>query len=271
MSLADSTRAIQPALIGLLAGLLNGLIALGGGIIVTPMLVTQRGASPQVAVGTSLAVVVVLSTFGFLAHSLFGGLVLGWSAIAVTVSGGIAGAILGSRVLAKLTARWMLLLFAGFVLCVAGRLIAQGFGLVESISSVGATSVPWWAYFGLGAVAGLMSGIFGVGGGALVLLGLAAFFGLPVQEGLPIALALNVTNALYGFVSHAQAGRVLWHEVRILIPTALVGIVAGVMLAWWLSPDVLRIAFGCFFLFMGARMGRQGLKLERSSAAKDSK
>ena len=92
------------------------------------------------------------------------------------------------------------------------------------------------------------------------LLGLAAFFGTPVQEGLPIAFALNITNALAGAWRHARAGRVLWREVQILIPTALVGIAVGTAAALTLPADLLRIVFGCFFLYMGTRIGRQALQ-----------
>lgn len=247
------------AAIGALAGLLNGLIALGGGIIVTPLLVGQRGLAPQVAVGTSLAVVALLSSIGFTVHLALGGLVLSPTAIGTSALGGIAGAALGARLLARLTPRWMLLLFALFVLIVATRLIAQGLG-VSFAADDGAQRVPPLAFLTLGCVAGVLSGVFGVGGGALVLLGLAAFYGLPVQDGLPLALALNVTNALFGLVHHVRAGHVLWPEVRVLIPTAVVGVALGAWLALQLPPDTMRVVFGAFFLLMGARLARQGLR-----------
>ena len=54
--------------LGLLTGLLNGLIALGGGILITPFLIFV-GVSPKVAVGTSLVAVTILSGIGFTVHS----------------------------------------------------------------------------------------------------------------------------------------------------------------------------------------------------------
>jgi uncharacterized protein len=252
---------LQSAAIGAIAGLLNGLVALGGGIIVTPMLIGQRGVAPQSAVGTSLAVVTVLSSIGFVAHFAFGGLILGPTAILASVLGGVIGAAIGSRLLAHVTARWMLLMFAWFVFVVAARLIGQGLGLSIFPPAV-AEPVPLLAFLLLGGFSGLLSGVFGVGGGALVLLGLAAFYDLPIQEGLPIALALNVSNALFGLVHHMRAGRVLWPEVRVLIPTAVVGIGVGAWLALRLPPDMMRIVFGAFFLFMGARIAHQGWRLK---------
>ena len=101
---------LRAAGLGLLAGLLNGLIALGGGVLITPLLVVA-GVSPQVAVGTSLAAVTILSSVGFAAHLLFGGITLGFIPILAAVAGGTVGRVLGSKILARLTSHWMLMLF----------------------------------------------------------------------------------------------------------------------------------------------------------------
>jgi len=252
---------MKSSLFGFFAGLMNGLIALGGGIFITPMLVIHRGTNPEVAVGTSLVTVVALSVCSLILHASVSGLILGAQAIAITVVSGIAGSIVGGRILAGLSARTMLLTFSAFVLLVSLKLIGQGLGIdLLSSDRAAATAPPVWAYISLGMFSGVLSGLFGVRGGALVLLGLAAFFGTSVQEGLPIAFALNITNALAGAWRHARAGRVLWREVRNLIPTALVGIAVGTAAALALPADMLRILFGCFFLYMGTRLGRQALQ-----------
>ena len=242
--------------LGLLAGVMNGLIALGGGVLITPALVIA-GVSPQVAVGTSLAVVTMLSCIGLTAHLLLGGISLGIVPIIAAVVGGATGTVLGSRILAHLTPHWMLTLFATIQILVAIRLIDQGMGFAL-LGTVIPGGAPIWAYVGLGLFAGTLSGIFGVGGGALVLLGLAAFYGVPVVDGLTIALALNVTNALAGVVPHARKGRVLWQELKTLMTAAVIGVAAGAALAHKLPADAMRIVFGGFFMFMGIMLARKG-------------
>ena len=116
------------------------------------------------------------------------------------------------------------------------------------------------AYLAVGFASGVLSGVFGVGGGAMVLLGLAVFFGLPIHQGLALALAVNVTNALTGCIRHARADQVLWPDVRRLVPVALIGIAIGAALALYLPADSLRLVFGSFFLFMAIRMGHQALQ-----------
>ena len=247
---------LRAAGLGLLAGVMNGLIALGGGVLITPLLVVA-GVNPQIAVGTSLAAVTMLSCIGFTAHFLLGGISLGLVPIVAAVVGGAAGTVLGSNILARLTPHWMLILFAIIQILVAIRLIDQGLGLAL-LGEVIPGGAPLWAYVALGLFAGTLSGIFGVGGGALVLLGLAAFYGVPVVEGLAIALALNVTNALAGVVHHARQGRVLWQELKILMPTAVIGIGAGAALAHELPADAMRVVFGGFFMFMGIMLAQKG-------------
>lgn len=247
---------LRAAGLGLLAGVMNGLIALGGGVLITPLLVVA-GVNPQIAVGTSLAAVTMLSCIGFTAHFLLGGISLGLVPIVAAVVGGAAGTVLGSKILARLTPHWMLILFAIIQILVAIRLIDQGLGLAL-LGEVIPGGAPLWAYVALGLFAGTLSGIFGVGGGALVLLGLAAFYGVPIVEGLAIALALNVTNALAGVVHHARQGRVLWQELKILMPTAVIGIGAGAALAHELPADAMRVVFGGFFMFMGIMLAQKG-------------
>ena len=247
---------LRAAGLGLLAGVMNGLIALGGGVLITPLLVVA-GVNPQIAVGTSLAAVTMLSCIGFTAHYLLGGISLGLVPIVAAVVGGAAGTVLGSKILARLTPHWMLILFSIIQILVAIRLIDQGLGLAL-LGEVIPGGAPLWAYVTLGLFAGTLSGIFGVGGGALVLLGLAAFYGVPVVEGLAIALALNGTNALAGVVHHARQGRVLWRELKILMPTAVIGIGAGAALAHELPADAMRVVFGGFFVFMGIMLAQKG-------------
>ncbi len=255
----SSARA---GLLGFAAGTLNGLLAIGGGIVMVPGLVVYGRASPEVAVGTSLAAVVVLSSAAFLMHASFGGIGLNVSGVVTVVVAGMVGAQVGGWFLARLTTSWMLLIFSVFLLVMSVRLLVQALGL-EANFGLGPTEwrgvAPWWAYPIIGFSSGVLSGMFGVGGGALVLLGFAVLFGMPVREGMPLALLVNVTNALAGCVRHSRAGRVLWQEVRRMVPAALLGIMLGTAVAIWLPADVLRLVFGAFFLFMSVHVARQAI------------
>lgn len=242
---------------GLLAGVLNGLVGIGGGIFIVPAMI-RRGFTPQQSVGTSLATVVALSAIAFTVHALVTGISLGGSGFATVVAAGMAGAVIGGRILARMSVKGLLLGFSLVVFAVAVRLIAQGIGWV-SLEPLWPGETSLIGYAMVGGFSGLLSGMFGVGGGALVMLGLTVLFGLPVHAGLPVALAANVTNAIPGAISHSMAGRVRLAHVTALIPAALIGIAVGATIAVWLPPDGLRIVFGAFFCLFSARMARQAM------------
>ncbi len=237
---------------GLTAGVLNGLIGIGGGIVIVPAMVL-RGASPQQAVGTSLATVCVLSSIAFLAHASVSGMPIGHVAFAVLVITGVLGSLAGGWVLSRLDARRLLMLFAVLVFALAVRLTLQGLG-VGGLSPIWPGAAHLAGYAAVGLTAGALSGLFGVGGGALVVLALAVLFGVSVHGALPIALAINVTNSVFGALRHARAGRVKRADIVHLIPAAIVGIALGTMTALWLAPDTLRIVFGVFFCVMAVRI-----------------
>ena len=92
----------RAARLRLLAGKLNGLIALGGGVLITPLLVVA-GVGPQTAVGTSLVAMRMLSCIGSVTHPLLGGMALDLVLILAAVSRGAVGSVLGSRIIARLT------------------------------------------------------------------------------------------------------------------------------------------------------------------------
>jgi uncharacterized membrane protein YfcA len=256
MSQPPPSRA-HSARTGFFAGLLNGLIGIGGGIVIVPSMIS-RGVTPQQAVGTSLAAVVALSAMAFVAHAWHSGVALGTAPCLIVIVLGVVGALIGTWLLSKLSVRRMLLLFSALIFCLSLRLLIQGLG-IGAVEPIWPGAVSLYGYAGVGLVSGILSGMFGVGGGALVVLSLAVLFGLSIHEGLPLALAVNVTNALAGAVRHALAGRVQSTAVLMLIPTAIVGIALGTMVTLWLSADALRIVFAAFFCYMGVRIARQGL------------
>lgn len=107
-------------LIGAVIGLLSGLVGVGGGIFLTPILLLMRWAEARVAAGVSVLFILVNSAAGLLGQYQNGKLTTlpdeVWFWIAAAVAGGIIGSTLGSRRFNSITLRRVLavvLLFAG--------------------------------------------------------------------------------------------------------------------------------------------------------------
>jgi len=107
--------------IGLTAGLLAGLLGIGGGVVMVPAMVLIVGLDQHVAQGTSLLVIIPAAAFGSFTHYRHGRLAIR-DAAALAV-GGVLGAVLGSVTALSLDDQLLRKLFAILILGVAVRLL----------------------------------------------------------------------------------------------------------------------------------------------------
>ncbi len=100
---------------------------------------------------------------------------------------------------------------------------------------------------GIGLVAGFFSGVFGVGGGILIVPLLVAFAAFPPKQAMATSLAAILFTATAAAASHAQAGNVDWRDSALIGLPAVGGAVGGA----WLHQriDTRRIVLG-FALFL---------------------
>jgi uncharacterized protein len=110
--------------IGLAAGMLAGLLGIGGGVLMVPAMVLLAGFDQHVAQGTSLLVIIPSAALGSFTHHRKGRLALREAAILGV--GGVIGAFLGSATALSLDEDVLRRLFAILILVVAGRLLLAG-------------------------------------------------------------------------------------------------------------------------------------------------
>ncbi len=255
---------------GVFAGLLAGLLGIGGGIIVVPavyqvMLIAQ---APQdqlmhIAVGTSLALIIPTSIRSAAAHHARGavsGEVLrrwGWAIV--------VGVLIGVAVATVLDSASLAVFFGIVVLAMAAwlGLFGDGFRLgVRLPTGVRGATIP----VSIGTVSALM----GIGGGSLSVPAMTAY-GIPVHRAVGTSAALGLLIAVpgaLGFVVTGWAqqglpalslGYVNLLAVACLLPTTLLAVPYGVRLAHHFPAKTLRYAFAGFLLITGLRMAWAGL------------
>lgn len=113
---------IRLAGLGIVVGLLNGFFGVGGGFMIVPALALFAGFRARQAVGTSLAIVAVISLGGIARHLQLG--TLEGQVTALVVAGSAAGLLLGVRLGQALPARTMSRISAVVTVCIAVALIA---------------------------------------------------------------------------------------------------------------------------------------------------
>jgi uncharacterized protein len=107
--------------IGLAAGVLAGLLGIGGGVLMVPAMVLLAGFAQHVAQGTSLLVIIPAAAAGSITHYRHGRLTLRDAGL--LAAGGVIGALIGSLTALSLDEGLLQRLFAVLILIVAGRML----------------------------------------------------------------------------------------------------------------------------------------------------
>lgn len=182
-------------LLGVFAGLTAGLLGVGGGIIVVPVLIYAFTALAfpadlltHMAVGTSLATIVITSAGSIRQHHRRGAVL--WPLLTWFALGLVIGALLGARVADLLHGRVLQLLFGGFAILIALQMF-RGVQPRASRTLPGPVGLSC-----VGVLIGTLSSIFGIGGGSLSVpfltwcnVRMQQAVGTSAAGGMPIALA----------------------------------------------------------------------------------
>ncbi len=122
--------------------------------------------------------------------------------------------------------------------------------------------MEWYAaYLALGAVVGVFAGLFGIGGGLLLVPVLLFLFDMqrfPAEHNMHLALGTAMATILFTSLAsmrkHHQHGAVNWRVVRTITPGILLGTALGTLFAASISPRGLGIFFALFVFFAATQM-----------------
>jgi uncharacterized protein len=246
---------------GFAVGLIVGITGVGGGSLMTPLLVLLFGIHPSVAVGTDLLYASVTKAGGTLAHSLKG--TVDWTitrrlacgslpAAALTLwlmhqwaPGGIGGAarLISAALGVALVLTALSLVFRGRIQAFAQRHAAQNAARTATLTVI------------TGAILGVLVSISSVGAGAL---GVTALFflypSLPARRIVGSDIAHAVPLTLVAGLGHWWLGSVDWLLLGSLLIGSLPGIWVGSQISSRLPEHALRPLLACMLVVVGAKM-----------------
>lgn len=189
--------------IGVLGGAMAGLFAVGGGIVMVPLLMWRAGMDQRRATATSLVAIVPSALVGSLTYLVNGEVDL--TAASFVMLGAVAGTMMGTRLLHQIPVshlRWMLVVF---LLLVAVRLLLVS---PERGGEVEVTVAVALAYMAVGLVMGLASGLFGIGGGVIAVPLMVSVLGVSDLVAKGTSLLVSVPTTAVGTMSNRHAGLV---------------------------------------------------------------
>ncbi|NOZ43362.1 MAG: sulfite exporter TauE/SafE family protein [Alphaproteobacteria bacterium] len=250
---------------GLIGGVLAGLMGIGGGIVIVPVLDFALGfigvdadVRMHVAVATSLATIIPTSLSSSRAHYRRGA--VDFSLVRQWGPAIFAGAALGSWIAARVDSSALAAIFAGVALLVAIKMILP----LEKIQL--ADRVPGGASGVIcPGIIGVISTMMGIGGGALNVtaltifnvpihraVGTSAFFGLLIA--VPGTIGFMITGIGHPLLPPGSVGFVNVIGFAILSPATFVAAPFGARIAHALSQRQLSMIFGGFLLIVAVRM-----------------
>lgn len=237
-------------LFGIVTGTLSGILGIGGGLLLVPALILSGTPTTVAATATSLIGVFLSASSGSLRNWQAGD--LNWQVSLTLAAFGIltaqVGAIVGDRLPdALLSLGFAALLVITIYLMSLRKRLRHGPEAKPPTYRLVPTA-------GIGLLAGLLSGLFGVGGGVVMVPLQTLILGEPIKAAVRNSLGAIVLIAASGLFRHALQNNVLWVPGLCLGVGGIVGAQYGARLLPKLPERTVSLAFRALLLAMAVYM-----------------
>ncbi|SDC18630.1 hypothetical protein SAMN05421663_101606 [Terribacillus halophilus] len=261
--------------IGLLAAALGSLVGLGGGIILVPLLLILSSfwdafswATPQAIVGVSVIVMIFTALSSTLTYMRSGR--VDYKSGFIFMAGGVPGAILGSYLNRFVSGDGFSLYFGILVLLVffmffvkrKEREVKNLKGIIVTKELDGMTytySFRFIAAFALSLFVGLLSGMFGIGGGSFMVPAMILLFGFPAHIAVSTSMFMVFFLSVVSTVMHISLGHVEWNYVWAFIPGAIIGGILGAKVNQMLKGNTVVWILRIMLVLVAVRLIWDGL------------
>jgi hypothetical protein len=236
-------------LIGLVAGIFGGLVGLGGGVVMIPLMVGILKMEQHKAHGTSLVALVFTGIAGSITYALKGS--VDATASVLLASTAIFTARGGAH-FAHALPEWKLKRsFGGFLVFVSLLLLLKPSlytfaGPVSGLKKIVVLLLT-------GIFSGFLSGMMGVGGGTIMVPAMVLLAGFGQHTAQGTSLLAMVPAGSVGAFTHYRLGNVVTQLIPGLISGILIGTYLGGTLAHILSEGTLRVIFAVILIWTGIR------------------
>lgn len=259
--------------IGISASFLGGLVGLGGGIILIPALlflnqysVAFAWATPQVIVGISLITMVFTALSSTISYSK--NKRIDYKAGVLLLTGCVPGGIIGAWVNQFFNADQFSLYFGLLIIVVSvlsflGRrepsqkLLQNDDGKLRTVHIEGKIihyHISLWPAFGISFVVGLLSGLFGIGGGSITVPALMIIFGVPIQIAIATSMFMILFISIIGSATHVILGNIVWGYALLFMIGAWLGGTVGARTNQSLKGKTLEWMLRTILIVIGIRL-----------------
>jgi len=236
-------------LIGFLAGVFGGLIGGGGGIVIIPLLVGVLGVDQHKAHGISLVAIVFTGIAGAITYAMQGTVDL--TAALLMATPGVLTARAGAHFAHSLPEWKLKRSFGGYLLFVSSLMLLKPY--LTTLHAPVTGMMQGVVLLFTGAFMGFLSGMMGVGGGAIMIPAMVLLVGFDQHMAQGTSLLAMVPSGSVGAYTHWKLGNVQPDLLKGLVPGIFLGTFLGGSFAHTLSDAALRTAFALMLLWTGVR------------------
>ncbi len=237
------------------ASVFGSMVGLGGGFILVPILRLFFGLGPADAAGTSLVLVTANSGAGAFTYLLQKRVNIRTGLLFAL--GGLPGSILGALLTKHISPQAFDWAFAIFLIAVAFDMIVNArrrvAGRLEHESGHG-KAMSYRASIALGFLVGVVSSLFGIGGGVIVVPSLLYFSNLPAHAISATSHFVLILTSPTGLIVHAFQHDIRLNEVVPLVAGGLLGGPLGARLSLRLKSPHLLIVVGIALIFVAGSL-----------------
>lgn len=263
----DAGQAVGLVVIGLLAGVASGMFGIGGGVIIVPALTIFLAFEPLKAIATSLAA--LLLPVGILAVATYyrAGL-MRVRASALVAAGLVLTVVIGAQIAINLPEVLLKQIYGVFLLYMGWRFAeprkvyaewrsqrtAMSAAPAAADTPVQEPDVAWYWLLLLGMVAGIASGMFGIGGGIIIVPALVALLKYDQKLAVGTSLgALLLPVGLPGVIAYYQAGVFDVAAAALVALGLAIGALGGARIALNLPSQTVRRLYGVLLIVVALR------------------
>jgi uncharacterized protein len=255
-------------ILGTFTGVLSGLLGIGGGLLMVPAL-TLFGVPLVQATATSLVGVVLSSVSGSLRNFRAGE--LNWRVSLLLATFGIVTAQVGAWLGDRIADAWLSVAFAALLLITIYLMhlrqqlqrqqahLGKQLAVADSRPDSMPNSIQFLPTAGIGLLAGLLSGLFGVGGGVVMVPLQMLFLGETIKAAVRTSLGAIVAIAISGLMQHTWNGNVLWIPGLCLGLGGILGAQFGTRLLPRLPDRTVNLLFRVFLIGLAVYMALRGI------------
>lgn len=245
--------------VGVGVGAFSGAFGVGGGIQLVPYLVLVRKMAQKNAQATALVTVAMGAAGGGITYGLNDS--VAWLPAAIILIGGLLGSLIGSHVVQRIPDKRLQIVFGFLLVIVAVRLVLTNSATAASPQDLPTITAPIVvAYLASGLAMGMLSALFGIGGGILLIPILVTGFGFEQQLAAGTSLAVMMPIALLGAIRLTKPGLTNWRSGSLFGIASVPGAALGSFIALSLPGDILRSAFAVVLLVIAITLVRKGFR-----------